>query len=153
VIVVEKFSELSTILRVGERLGIRPTIGVRSKLGGRGSGRWSDSGGDRSKFGLNTRQIVEVVEVLKSEGKLDCLELLHFHIGSQVTDIRASRTRCARPTRTLIDLWEMGARIKYSTSAADWASTTTARQTNFESSMNYSLAEYARDVVYHLSVA
>jgi arginine decarboxylase len=153
VIVVEKFSELSTILRVGERLGIKPAIGVRSKLGGRGSGRWSDSAGDRSKFGLNTRQIVEVVEVLKEEGKLDCLELLHFHIGSQVTDIRAVKNALREATRTLIDLHSMGARIKFMDVGGGLGVDYDGSSTNFESSMNYSLAEYARDVVYHLSVA
>ncbi len=153
VIVVEKFSELSTILRVSERLGIKPAIGVRSKLGGRGSGRWSDSAGDRSKFGLNTRQIVDLVDVLKAEGKLDCLELLHFHIGSQVTDIRAVKNALREATRTLIDLNAMGARIKFMDVGGGLGVDYDGSSTNFESSMNYSLAEYARDVVYHLSVA
>lgn len=153
IIVVEKFSELATILKVSERLGIKPAIGVRSKLGGRGSGRWSDSAGDRSKFGLNTRQIVEVVEVLKSEGRLDCLELLHFHVGSQVTDIRAVKNALREATRTLIDLHAMGARIKFMDVGGGLGVDYDGSSTNFESSMNYSLAEYARDVVYHLSVA
>lgn len=153
VIVVEKFSELATILLVSERLGIKPAIGVRSKLGGRGSGRWSDSAGDRSKFGLNTRQIVEVVEVLKEQGKLDCLELLHFHIGSQVTDIRAVKNALREATRTLIDLNAMGANIKFMDVGGGLGVDYDGSSTNFESSMNYSLTEYARDVVYHLSVA
>ncbi|HTF89830.1 MAG TPA: biosynthetic arginine decarboxylase [Planctomycetota bacterium] len=153
VIVVEKFSELATVLMVSERLGIKPAIGVRSKLGGRGSGRWSDSAGDRSKFGLNTRQIVDLVEVLKTEGKLDCLELLHFHIGSQVTDIRAVKNALREATRTLIDLHAMGARIKFMDVGGGLGVDYDGSSTNFESSMNYSLAEYARDVVYHLSVA
>ena len=153
VIVVEKFSELATILTVSERLGIKPVIGVRSKLGGRGSGRWSDSAGDRSKFGLNTRQIVDLVEVLKAEGKLDCLELLHFHVGSQVTDIRAVKNALREATRTLIDLHAMGARIKFMDVGGGRGVDYDGSSTNFESSMNYSLAEYARDVVYHMSVA
>jgi len=153
VVVVEKFSELATILTVSERLGIKPAIGVRSKLGGRGSGRWSDSAGDRSKFGLNTRQIVDLVEVLKAEGKLDCLELLHFHVGSQVTDIRAVKNALREATRTLIDLHAMGARIKFMDVGGGLGVDYDGSSTNFESSMNYSLPEYARDVVYHLSVA
>jgi len=153
ILVIEKFSELSTILRASERLGIQPVIGIRSKLGGKGSGRWSESGGDRSKFGLTTRQIVDVVETLDRVGKLECLELLHFHIGSQVTDIRAIKNALRDATRTLAELWEMGARIKWLDVGGGLGVDYDGSSTNFESSMNYSLAEYARDVVYHLSVA
>jgi arginine decarboxylase len=153
IIVIEKFSELATILRASEKIGIKPVIGVRAKLGGKGSGRWSDSGGDRSKFGLTTRQIVDVVETLDRVGKLDCLELLHFHIGSQVTDIRAIKNALREATRTLVELWEMGARVKFLDVGGGLGVDYDGSSTNFESSMNYSLAEYARDVVYHLSVA
>ena len=153
IIVIEKSSELATILRASEKLDIKPVIGVRSKLGGKGSGRWSESGGDRSKFGLTTRQIVEVVETLDSQGKLECLQLLHFHIGSQVTDIRSIKTALREATRTLAELWEMGARIQYLDVGGGLGVDYDGSSTNFESSMNYSLPEYARDVVYHLSVA
>jgi arginine decarboxylase len=153
ILVIEKFSELHTILRASEKLGIQPVIGVRSKLGGKGSGRWSESGGDRSKFGLTTRQIVDVVETLDRAGKLECLELLHFHIGSQVTDIRAIKNALREATRTLAELWEMGARIKWLDVGGGLGVDYDGSSTNFESSMNYSLAEYARDVVYHVSVA
>jgi arginine decarboxylase len=153
ILVIEKFSELNTILRASDRLGIQPVIGIRSKLGGKGSGRWSESGGDRSKFGLTTRQIVDVVETLERAGKLECLELLHFHIGSQVTDIRAIKTALREATRTLAELWEMGARIKWLDVGGGLGVDYDGSSTNFESSMNYSLAEYARDVVYQLSVA
>ncbi|MBI5434581.1 MAG: biosynthetic arginine decarboxylase [Planctomycetes bacterium] len=153
IIVVEKYSELATILKVSDRLGIRPTIGVRTKLGGRGSGRWSESGGDRSKFGLTTRQIVDVVETLDRQNKLSCLELLHFHVGSQVTDIRAIKNALREATRTLIDLTEMGCRIKFLDVGGGLGIDYDGSSTNFESSMNYSLAEYARDVVYHISEA
>ncbi len=153
ILVIEKFSELRTILRASDKLGIQPVIGVRSKLGGKGSGRWSESGGDRSKFGLTTRQIVDVVETLERAGKLECLELLHFHIGSQVTDIRAIKTALREATRTLAELWEMGARIKWLDVGGGLGVDYDGSSTNFESSMNYSLAEYARDVVYQLSVA
>jgi arginine decarboxylase len=153
ILVIEKFSELHTILRASDRLGIQPVIGIRSKLGGKGSGRWSESGGDRSKFGLTTRQIVDVVETLERAGKLECLELLHFHIGSQVTDIRAIKTALREATRTLAELWEMGARIKWLDVGGGLGVDYDGSSTNFESSMNYSLAEYARDVVYQLSVA
>jgi arginine decarboxylase len=153
ILVIEKHSELETILRAGRKLGIKPVMGVRAKLGGRGSGRWSESGGDRSKFGLTTRQIVELVETLEAEGELDCLQLLHFHIGSQVTDIRAIKNAMREATRTLISLHEMGARIRYMDVGGGLGIDYDGSSTNFESSMNYSLQEYARDVVYQLSEA
>ncbi len=153
IIVVEKLSELETVLKVSEQLKITPHIGVRTKLGGRGSGRWSESGGDRSKFGLTTRQIVELVETLERQNKLSCLELLHFHVGSQVTDIRAIKNALREATRTLIDLTEMGCRIRFLDVGGGLGIDYDGSSTNFESSMNYSLQEYARDVVYHLSEA
>jgi arginine decarboxylase len=153
ILVVEKSTELDTILNAGRRLGIRPVIGVRTKLGGRGSGRWSESGGVRSKFGLTTRQIVDLVETLQREGDLDCLQLLHFHIGSQVTDIRSIKNALREATRTLVSLHEMGARIRYMDVGGGLGIDYDGSSTNFESSMNYTLAEYARDVVYHISEA
>ena len=153
ILVIEKFSEVDTVLRSGRKLGIQPVIGVRAKLGGRGSGRWSESGGDRSKFGLTTRQIVELVERLEAEGELGCLQLLHFHIGSQITDIRAVKNAMREATRTLISLHEMGARVRYMDVGGGLGIDYDGSSTNFESSMNYSLQEYARDVVYQLSEA
>ena len=153
ILVIEKFSELATIMKVAAKLGIEPVVGVRSKLGGRGSGRWSESGGDRSKFGLTTRQIVQVVETLEAAGKLGWLQLLHFHIGSQVTDIRAIKTAMREATRTLVALRGMGAPIQWMDVGGGLGIDYDGSSTNFESSMNYSLQEYARDVVYHLSEA
>ncbi|HVS19208.1 MAG TPA: biosynthetic arginine decarboxylase [Planctomycetota bacterium] len=153
ILVIEKYSEIDTVLRASRKLGIQPVIGVRAKLGGRGSGRWSESGGDRSKFGLTTRQIVELIEHLEAEGELACLQLLHFHIGSQVTDIRAIKNAMREATRTLISLHEMGARIRYMDVGGGLGIDYDGSSTNFESSMNYSLQEYARDVVYQLSEA
>ncbi len=153
ILVIEKFSELATILRSSRKLGIKATVGVRSKLGGRGSGRWSDSGGDRSKFGLTTRQIVQLVETLEAEGEISSLRLLHFHIGSQITDIRAVKNALREATRTLIELWEMGARIEYMDVGGGLGVDYDGSSTNFESSMNYTMQEYARDVVYHLKEA
>ena len=153
ILVIEKYSELATILRVAAKLAIEPVVGVRSKLGGRGSGRWSESGGDRSKFGLTTRQIVQVVETLEAAGKLHWLKLLHFHIGSQVTDIRAIKNALREATRTLVALHEMGARIEWMDVGGGLGIDYDGSSTNFESSMNYSLQEYARDVVYHLKEA
>jgi arginine decarboxylase len=153
ILVVEKSTELETILDTSRRLGIQPVIGVRSKLGGRGAGRWSESGGMRSKFGLTTRQIVDLVEKLSKEGALDYLQLLHFHIGSQVTDIRSIKSALREATRTLVSLHEMGVRVRYLDVGGGLGIDYDGSSTNFESSMNYTLAEYARDVVYHISEA
>ncbi len=153
ILVIEKFTELETILAAAERLEIEPVIGVRTKLGIKGSGRWSDSGGDRSKFGLTTRQIVQLVETLEERGRLGCLKLLHYHIGSQITDIRAVKRALREATRTLVALREMGAPIEFFDVGGGLGIDYDGSSTNFESSMNYSLEEYARDVVYHLAEA
>src|SRR6185369_5061853 len=114
---------------------------------GRGSGRWKDSGGDASKFGLTTREIVEVVEVLEKEGKLSSLQLLHFHLGSQIPEIRALKNALREATHTLIGLHKMGVRIR-------WFDVGGGLGVDYDgSSVNYTLQEYANDVVYHLQQA
>jgi arginine decarboxylase len=153
IIVVEKFSEIETILRVSKALGIRPRMGLRSKLSGKGAGRWQESGGDRSKFGLTTREIVMMVETLEKEGMLDCLELLHFHLGSQIPVIRSLKNALREATYTLVSLTRMGCKIKWFDVGGGLGVDYDGSSTSFESSMNYSLQEYANDVVYHLAQA
>lgn len=153
VIVVEKFTELATILRASEELGIEPEIGVRMKPRIQGSGRWKESGGDRSKFGLTTRQIVEAVKVLEAAGKLDRLVLLHFHIGSQITNVRSVKEAMREATRTFIGLRELGATIEFVDVGGGLAVDYDGSNTTSDSSMNYSLQEYANDVVWHLKEA
>lgn len=148
VLVVEKFGELQTILRAADKLGVQPTIGVRTKLGGRGAGRWRDSGGDRSKFGLTTREIVLVIEELKRVDMLDCLKLLHFHLGSQITHIRAVKNALQEATQTLIGLHQLGAPIAWFDVGGGLGIDYDGSHTDFESSMNYSLQEYANDIVW-----
>ena len=150
ILVVEKASELHTILETSREIGIRPQIGVRTKLSGKGAGRWKDSGGDRSKFGLTTRQIVQVVQELERHEMLDCLKLLHFHIGSQITRIRSIKTALGEATRTLAGLFEMGAQIKYLDVGGGLGIDYDGSSTDFESSVNYTVQEYANDVVYHV---
>src|SRR5690606_35836813 len=87
-VVVEKINELDILLKVAEEMGVTPTAGVRIKLTSTGSGKWAESAGERSKFGLNASQLVRVLDKLKDAGKLDILKLIHFHLGSQITDIR-----------------------------------------------------------------
>lgn len=153
VIVIEKFTELETVLRKSEELGIRPVIGIRTKLSYRGSGRWSDSGGHRSKFGLTTEEIVAVVDRLRDLDMLDCLELLHFHLGSQITNIRSLKQGLSEATQTLTGLAGMGANIRWFDVGGGLGIDYDGSSTNFESSMNYSLQEYANDVVYHVGEA
>jgi arginine decarboxylase len=141
IIVVEKFSELETVLRVGQALGIKPAIGVRTKLSGKGAGRWQDSGGDRSKFGLTTREIVMVVEALERDGMLDCLQLLHFHLGSQIPEIRSLKSALKEATHTLVSLSKMGVKTKWFDVGGGLGVDYDGSCTNFESSMNYSLQE------------
>ncbi|MEM1450187.1 MAG: biosynthetic arginine decarboxylase [Planctomycetota bacterium] len=153
IVVVEKFTELATILDAARTLGIRPRIGVRCKLSFRSSGRWQDSVGDRSKFGLTTREIVRLVEELKSADMLDCLELLHFHIGSQITHIRSIKQAMREATNILVGLDRLGARIRWFDAGGGLGIDYDGSNTDFESSKNYSLQEYANDVVYSLAEA
>ena len=153
ILVVEKFSELDAILKSSRSLGIEPIIGVRTKLGHRGSGRWQESGGDRSKFGLTTREIVQVVERLREEDMLHCLQLLHFHLGSQITNIRSLKTGLREAVQTLVGLHEMGVRIRWMDTGGGLGVDYDGSRTDFESSMNYSVQEYANDVVWHLREA
>jgi arginine decarboxylase len=151
IITVEKFSELNLIVTAADELRVKPYIGVRTKLSGLGSGRWKDSSGDRSKFGLTTRQIVQAVGLLKQAGKLDSLVLLHYHLGSQVTNIRAFKNSLREAARTFVGLREMGAAVEYFDVGGGLGVDYDGSSTNFESSMNYSLQEYANDVVYHVA--
>jgi arginine decarboxylase len=151
VLVVEKRTELDTILEAAERLGIEPVIGVRAKLSIRGSGRWKDSVGERSKFGLTTRQIVDVVETLRARDKLDCLKLTHFHIGSQITHIRALKQAMREATNLLAGLSQMGVKVQWFDVGGGLGIDYDGSSTDFESSRNYSLQEYANDVVWALA--
>ncbi len=153
IIVIEKYTELGTILEASKHLGIRPVVGVRSKLSIRGSGRWQNSVGDRSKFGLTTREIVAVVEELKAQGMLDCLQLLHFHIGSQITHIGTVKQAMREATNMLNGLHRMGATVKWFDAGGGLGVDYDGSSTNFDSSMNYTLQEYASDIVWALGEA
>ena len=148
--VVEKYTELGLILEAAEKLGVRPQIGVRVKLAARGSGRWQSSGGFRSKFGLTVTEIMRGLEELKSLGMQDCLNLLHFHLGSQITNIRIVKGALNEAARVYTELAKLGAGLKYIDVGGGLGVDYDGSQTNFESSMNYTLEEYANDVVYHI---
>ena len=153
IIVIDRLDELQTIIEVSERLGMRPHIGVRAKLASRGAGKWQESGGEKSKFGLTAGEIIEVVERLEQVGMLDCLELLHFHIGSQITSIRAIKDALKEATRFYTEIYRLGAALKFLDVGGGLAVDYDGSQTNFHSSANYSLQEYANDVVFAVQQA
>jgi arginine decarboxylase len=148
--VVEKYTELELILEYAEKVGVRPNIGMRVKLASRGSGRWQSSGGFRSKFGLTVTEILRGFEELKKRGMEDCFKLLHFHLGSQITHIRIIKNALNEAARVYCELAKQGAGLRYIDVGGGLGVDYDGSQTNFESSMNYTLQEYANDVVYHI---
>ncbi len=148
--VVEKYTELPLILDYAEKVGVRPTIGMRVKLAARGGGRWQSSGGYRSKFGLTVGEILKGLNELKARGMEDCFQLLHFHLGSQIPNIRIVKGALNEAARVYVELVKAGAGLKYMDVGGGLGVDYDGSQTNFESSVNYTLQEYANDVVYHL---
>ena len=145
-IVVEKYSELSLIAEVAKKVGVRPRIGIRVKLAAKGSGRWEASGGDRSKFGLSTREVVEAINFLRANDLLSCFELVHFHLGSQISAIRAVKNALREAGRFYVEICRLGAPLKYFDAGGGLGVDYDGSQTNFASSMNYTTQEYANDI-------
>jgi arginine decarboxylase len=148
--VVEKYSELGLVLEYSQKVGVRPTIGMRVKLASRGSGKWQSSGGYRSKFGLTVSEVLKGFEELKALGMQDCLKLLHFHMGSQIPNIRIVKAAVNEAARIYVELVKAGAGLEYLDIGGGLGVDYDGSQTNFESSVNYTLEEYAADVVYHV---
>ncbi|MEQ1947589.1 MAG: biosynthetic arginine decarboxylase [Bryobacteraceae bacterium] len=148
--VVEKYTELDLILKHSARVGVRPSIGVRIKLASRGSGRWKSSGGFRSKFGLTVTEALQALEQLKAVGMEDCLHLMHFHLGSQITNIRQIKGAVIEAARVYVEMRRSGAGLNYLDVGGGLGVDYDGSQTDFESSVNYTLQEYANDVVYHI---
>jgi arginine decarboxylase len=149
--VVENFDELALILKLADQYGVRPRIGVRVKLFSEGSGRWADSAGEKSKFGLFVTEIMELFNVLKERNMLDCLQLVHCHPGSQLQDIRRVKDAINELAHVYAELKLMGAGLKYIDVGGGLGVDYDGSGTNFSSSMNYTLAEYASDVVYRIA--
>jgi arginine decarboxylase len=148
--VVEKYTELGLILKYAQKVGVRPQIGMRVKLAARGSGRWQASGGYRSKFGLTIAEVLRGLEELKGLGMQDCFKLLHFHLGSQIPNIRIVKGALNEAARIYAELVKAGAGLEYLDVGGGLGVDYDGSQTNFESSVNYTLEEYANDVVYHI---
>src|SRR5215831_18760732 len=149
-IVTEKYSELSLIAETAKKLGVRPRLGIRVKLSTRGAGRWEASGGDRSKFGLSTREVVEAIHFLREHDLLGCFELLHFHLGSQISAIRSVKNALREAGRFYVEVARLGAPLKYFDAGGGLGVDYDGSQTNFASSMNYTMQEYANDIVFAL---
>jgi arginine decarboxylase len=148
--VVEKFTELEAIVRHAENLKIRPVIGVRVKLAARGAGRWRSSAGYRSKFGLTLSEVLEAVKYLEARGMEDCLQLVHFHLGSQITNIRSIKNALTEAARIYAELRRVGAGVRFLDVGGGLGIDYDGSQTDFESSVNYTLQEYANDVVFRI---
>jgi arginine decarboxylase len=147
VIVIDRFDEIDLVIKTARGLSIRPHLGVRARLTTKGAGKWVESTGDRSKFGLSSSEIVDAVERLRSEDMLECLELLHFHIGSQITAIRAHKDALAEASRIYVGLHQLGAAPQLLDVGGGLGVDYDGSSTNFHSSKNYSMQEYANDVV------
>lgn len=148
--VVEKFSELELIVKYAKLHNVKPSIGVRVKLAAKGAGRWEQSGGVRSKFGLFISEVLEALEYLRKAGMGDCLNLLHFHLGSQINSIRHVKNAIIELVRVYVELQRLGAGLKMIDVGGGLGVDYDGSRTNFESSVNYGLQEYANDVVYHV---
>ena len=147
-IVVEKLNELRMVADISRRLKVRPNVGIRIKLSSTGSGKWSESGGDQSKFGLNSSELLEALDILDRRDMKDCLKLIHFHIGSQINKIRVIKNALREATQFYVQLAKLGFGVEFidigGGLGVDYDGT---RSSSSESSMNYSIQEYANDAV------
>ncbi len=148
IIVIEKLSELYQVIAAAREMGVTPLIGIRSKLYSKGSGKWESSGGEFAKFGLTTPELLHAVNVLREEGLQDSFKLLHFHIGSQVTNIKTVRDAVKEGARIYAKLCKMGLNLEYLDVGGGLGVDYDGSRTSFESSINYSLHEYVSAVVY-----
>ena len=148
-IVVEKLNEIDLIAEAARRLSVKPNLGIRIKLASSGSGKWEESGGDASKFGLTSSELLQALEKLDKLGMSDCLHLIHFHIGSQITKIRRIQTALREAAQYYINLHHMGYNVDFVDCGGglgvDYDGT---RSSSSESSVNYSIQEYVNDCVY-----
>ncbi|HWG85432.1 MAG TPA: biosynthetic arginine decarboxylase [Deinococcales bacterium] len=150
VITLEKFGELERVLRLSRELNVKPAIGVRFKLHARGSGQWEESGGDQAKFGLNASELLAVVRRLQAKGLEDSLVMLHCHVGSQLTDIRKIKVAVREAAQTYAELRELDVPVKYLNVGGGLAVDYDGSKTTFYASANYTLQEYANEIIYNV---
>ncbi len=151
IMVVEKLEELRHIVTVSKNLGVEPVIGIRARLLSKGAGKWAESGGENAKFGLSTAEILAATEMLKAENLGHCLKLLHFHIGSQVPDILTVKKAVQEAARFYAKLHKMGFAIEYMDVGGGLGVDYDGSRSAFDSSTNYTLQEYANDIVYYIA--
>ena len=147
VMVVEKIEELTQVLTVAKQMDVEPWIGVRVRLATKGAGKWATSGGEDAKFGLSTAELVEASELLRREGMAHCLKLVHFHVGSQIPDIGTIKRAVREAARFYAKLQKLGHDLGYLDVGGGLGIDYDGSRTTFDSSVNYSLHEYTRDVV------
>ncbi len=152
-IVIEQLSEIDVLLQVADEMGVVPTAGVRIKLASRGFGRWKESGGEKSKFGLNSAQLMQAIDKLRAANRLDIIKLIHFHLGSQITDIRFIKLGLTELTRFYVELRNLGLDITHVDVGGGLGVDYDGTNSTADASVNYSLQEYANDVVYTLAEA
>ena len=150
-IVLEQLSELDVLLAAADEMGVTPTAGVRIKLSTEGSGRWAQSGGEKSKFGLSSAQLIGLIERLQSLGRLDLLKLVHFHLGSQITDIRYIKRAMGEVARFYVELRRMGLDITHVDVGGGLGVDYDGTQSTNVASVNYTVQEYANDIVYTIA--
>lgn len=148
IVVIEKFSELILLVKIAKELDIQPLVGVRSKMTVKGRGKWESSGGDRAKFGLTISEIINAARYLKEHGMAESLKLLHFHIGSQLTDIRAVKESITEGAMIYSELYRMGFKLEYVDVGGGLGIDYDGSQSTNDSSRNYSMQEYVSDIVY-----
>ncbi len=147
IIVVESLSELDLIIKSSKKYNIKPVLGIRVKLSSMGKGKWESSGGDKSKFGLFTSELLVALEILKKHKMLDCFQLLHSHIGSQITAIQNIKSALTESTRIFVELCKLGVSLKYFDVGGGLGVDYDGSKTNFSSSANYTMQEYAYDII------
>src|SRR4051795_10717232 len=150
IIVVEKIEELQQTIRIAKEIGVEPQIGIRVRLHSKGSGKWTTSGGEDAKFGLDTASLIEASELLKAEGLAHCLKLVHFHVGSQVPDISTIKRAVREAARYYAKLAKLGHDLGYLDVGGGLGVDYDGSRSDFDSSANYSLQEYANDVVWNI---
>ena len=149
-IVVEKLFELEKIIEVAKRTGITPKLGIRVKLSSKGIGKWSTSGGEDAKFGLRISEIIAAIDTLKSHGLIDCVKLLHFHVGSQITKIDKIKNALIEGTRIYVEMKRLGVELEYLDIGGGLGVDYDGSKSSYFSSVNYSIEEYANDVIYQV---